>query len=127
MDHLQARSDELSAAGAIQHLGRWGPRAKTFRLGGVTFDLYACPREQWGCQLAIRTGPAAFSRRLVTTRAKGALCPDDLKFDQGRLWQQVGAEPYQPGAEGWEALETPEESDVFRALGLAYLDPEDRA
>jgi len=104
----------------------WGHRLKwcfydRSRLRDGTFksyplDIYSTTPEQWGVTLAIRTGPADFSRRLVTPRNQGGLCPSYCQFKGWRV-RHRGA-----GRE----LETPEERDVFEALGLDWIEPEDR-
>ena len=44
----------------------------------------------------------------------GGYCPPHLRFLNGRIW------------DGETALETPEEIDVFRAVGLEWIAPEKR-
>jgi DNA polymerase/3'-5' exonuclease PolX len=124
VDDLHDRLEELRAAGVIYQLGGWGPKHKTFGLDGVTIDLYTATAETWGCQLLIRTGPWQFSKRAVTQRSHGGLCPPGLKFQEGRLW--LTATDLGTGLVSVVALQTPEETDVFAALGLRYLEPEDR-
>jgi DNA polymerase/3'-5' exonuclease PolX len=78
---------------------------------GITLDLFLVhPPAEWGVILAIRTGPAPFSRALVT-RIKGRLwrCKDGwVRDDSGRR------------------VPCPTEREFFAAAGLAYLAPEDR-
>lgn len=57
---------------------------------------------------------AGSSRRLVTPQAFGGLMPPGFKFKDGALWK-----------EGW-LVATAEEEDVFRALGLVWIEPKDR-
>lgn len=78
-------------------------------------DLFSVTKETWGCQLAIRTGPAEYSKRLVTKRCLGGLCPDELEFRGGRIWTRDG-----------RALDTPDEDSVFRVLGLKFVQPWER-
>jgi DNA polymerase (family 10) len=92
--------------------GEW---YQQYLVEGMTVDFFITTPEKWGCIFLIRTGSADFSRKVMTARSQGGLCPDHLKFWSGRLW------------DGDRALETPEEKDVFQALGLAFIAPEARA
>lgn len=69
---------------------------------------------QWGLLQVIRTGPNEFSKHLVTQRAKGGWLPDGLQVRDGAIWRQAGLLP------------TWDEQDVFEALGLPFLRPEQR-
>jgi len=81
----------------------------------LAVDLFSVlPPAQWGVIMMIRTGPAEFSRRLVTPRGSGGLLPDGLRVRDGAIW------------DGEHAIATPEEDDVWRVLGLAPVAPEDR-
>jgi len=85
----------------------------------MNVDLFLCTPETWGCIFLIRTGSAEFARRVVTRRVYGGWCPNHLRFSDGRLWEYRGTELV--------ALDTPEESDVFREMGLAFIPPEQRS
>jgi DNA polymerase/3'-5' exonuclease PolX len=92
-----------------------GKKYKQFVLeGGAQLDLFLVTPETWGLQLLIRTGPADFSHRLVTGRRHGGCLPAGWKVKDGRLHGYNGA------------LETTEERDVFAALGMDWIAPEDR-
>jgi hypothetical protein len=66
---------------------------------------------QWGALLAIRTGPADYSRALVTKcKERGLDCVD------GRLVARGSG----------RELATPEEADFIRACGMSYLEPWER-
>lgn len=80
-------------------------------------DIYVTTPEQWGVTLAIRTGPADFSHRLVTPKAAGGYCPAPLQFKGWRVVERASGEP----------LPTPEEADVFRALGMDWIAPDERS
>jgi DNA polymerase/3'-5' exonuclease PolX len=104
------RDDEIIKRGRW-----WGPRHKELFFQDASFDLYIVrPPAQWGVILVIRTGPAEFSRRLVTPREYGGLMPEGFKFQNGALWRDG------------QIVDTPEEEDVFRALGLEWIEPDDR-
>jgi len=64
--------------------------------------------------MLIRTGPANFSRKMVTPKRLGGWMPDAYTVRDARIWL-----PY-------ERMETPEEEDVFRLYGLEYIEPEYR-
>lgn len=88
-------------------------------------DLFICDPETWGVIFAIRTGSADFSRQLVTQQSKGGLCPDDMYIRDGRLWKRMANTGPEPGDEDCP-LATPEETDVFAAMGLKWVQPCDR-
>jgi DNA polymerase/3'-5' exonuclease PolX len=91
-----------------------GPAFKQFEYLGMAVDLFEVTSATWGVQLTIRTGSADFSHWLVTRHTQGGALPNDLSVSAGRLWRSGSA------------LETPEEADVFRAIGLPYIAPERR-
>jgi DNA polymerase/3'-5' exonuclease PolX len=91
-----------------------GNNYRKYDLGPITLDLFLTTPEKWGCIFTIRTGSAEFSHRLVTARKFGGLCPSNLKFKDGRIW------------DGDTTLETPEEADVFKALHMYWIEPEKR-
>lgn len=80
---------------------------------GITLDLFiVTPPAQFGVVFLIRTGPAEFSRKLVTPRNQGGLMPSNYKVKDGAVWSHN------------HIIETPEESDVFDLFGLPYVEPE---
>jgi DNA polymerase/3'-5' exonuclease PolX len=112
----------------------WGPKFKRaldrVNHEGTMFaaDLFSVlPPAQWGVVYLLRTGPAEFNQRLVTQRWKGGLCPDDLCFRDGALYRMhpVG-DPVERYVAPTELVPTPEEEDVFRALGLGWIAPMER-
>ena len=64
--------------------------------------------------LAAPTRPGAFSTRLVTARRYGGGMPEGFRVRDGALW------------DGERLVATPEEADLFAALGLPWLPPEAR-
>lgn len=92
----------------------WEPKAdgKYWRgilPNGAKLDLFITTPASFGLIYLIRTGPAELSEAVVTyAKQIGRPCRE------GSLW--LGQVP----------LETPEEIDVFQALGLAYVAPEQR-
>ena len=90
---------------------------------GLQVDLFIVPPPaSFGVLLAIRTGPAAYSQRLVTlARRQGNHVAD------GAL--RLGLRDHSTPAEKLctcPVIPTPEERDFFAALGLAYVEPEAR-
>lgn len=117
---LNALVDELVASKTFERrLDKDGERAygekyKRLTYAGVALDLFiATPPAQYGVLQAIRTGPASFSKRLVTREPEGYL-PFGLYVFDGALYH------------GRIKIETPDERDVFRAIALDYLEPWER-
>lgn len=78
---------------------------------GIKLDLFLATPETWGVIYLIRTGSAEFSQRMV-----GKECwRTGYHFDDGKLFDPSG-----------QFVPTPEEQDVFSALGVEWLEPEDR-
>lgn len=91
-----------------------GERYKQFDIGPMKLDLFITTPERWGITFALRTGDARFSKKLVTPRAQGGFLPGWMKVKDGRLFH-------------WETmLETPEERDFFKKIGLRWIAPENR-
>ena len=73
-------------------------------------DLFiVMPPAHWGVIFAIRTGPAEFSKWLVSVRKPF------LSFKDGQLIHHING-----------VLSTPEEKDVFNFLNIKYLTPHQR-
>lgn len=111
--------DDVLAAAPDLVLRKDGTKFKQFVFGvgdqAITVDLFLPTTETWGVIATIRTGCAEFSNWLVTERRKGGGCPTGMKFHEGRLIGYDGT-----------PLSTPEESDVFAALELDWIAPEER-
>lgn len=84
---------------------------------GVQYDIFIATRDTWGCVYLIRTGSADFTRKIVTQKSYGGYCPNELYFHDARMWSRKDSS---------KPLDTPEEEDVFKAIGLPYVAPEDR-
>lgn len=91
-----------------------GDRYQQYGLGICKAGIFVTTPEQWGMIYTIRTGSAEFSHRLVTPRMYGGLLPEGFCVKDGRLWNRG------------VALETPEEQDVFKAIGKQWVEPENR-
>jgi DNA polymerase/3'-5' exonuclease PolX len=96
-----------------------GPKYKKLMLPeGIAVDLFiVTPPAQWGVQFMIRTGPAEFSRWMVTKRMLGGALPNHCYVDKGSVWD---------GKNGQQIC-MPEEQDYFRFCGLAWREPRLRA
>lgn len=93
-----------------------GPHFKQIDLGPCNLDLFITTREQWGVIFTIRTGSADFSHALVTPRNQGGLLPSYLQVKEGRIIHRSTGKMY----------DTYEEADVFKVMGLKWIEPEDR-
>jgi DNA polymerase/3'-5' exonuclease PolX len=118
---LDPRLERLARDGVLEPI-RGGNYYKQFAVpaAGCKLDLFLCNRDTWGMIFTVRTGSAQFSHRLVTPRGvmtsdgQPGMLPPRMKVRDARIW------------EGDRALETPEEEDVFRVVGLGWIEPEGR-
>jgi DNA polymerase/3'-5' exonuclease PolX len=111
---LDAYAESLRSEGAWTKRHAWGDRYKAFDYQGVPVDLFIVrPPAQWGVILAIRTGPADFSKRLVTRALECG-----MHVDGGALLDDSGSAVLHP--------EVVTEEMVFAALGWNYRPPEER-
>lgn len=96
----------------------WGPKSKRalWWYGGqeIKVDLFATDAACWPVVFALRTGDAEFSHALVTPRNAGGLLPNGMRVTDGRLY--AGAHP----------VALAEESDLFDALDLPWINPRER-
>jgi DNA polymerase/3'-5' exonuclease PolX len=113
---LEARINTLFMERAYLAATKRGPRYKQLvLLEGIHLDLFIVqPPAEWGVQKLIRTGPADFSQFCVTQKNKGGALPSYLHVKDGAIWHRS------------KKIETPEEEDVFRILGMEYIEPKDR-
>lgn len=132
IDLVDARCRELLGRGVfaprldVNGRSALGRRYKRLLYRGFPLDLFSTTREQWGVILLLRTGPAEFNRQLVLKRSQGGWLPRGLFFRDGWLWRlppPYDGDPAHPAT----PVPTPEEEDVFRALGLVYVPPEQRS
>lgn len=101
----------------------FGEKVQRIVYHGVQIECYGVIGEaQWAVAHAIRTGPAEYSRKLVTRRCEGGFLPDDMKVEGLQLWRiHHGMYQYQrvPLAD--------DERAFFHALGFKRVpDPHDR-
>ena len=78
---------------------------------GVKLDLFRATPSNWGLIFAIRTGSAYFSHSILASGwvRKG------YKSEDGLLYNKSGM-----------VVEVPEEADLFKLIGVKYLEPERR-
>jgi DNA polymerase/3'-5' exonuclease PolX len=106
--------DALFAEGNYK-LIKSGTRYKQVDLGDINLDLF-CVIEpaQWGVLFLIRTGPADYSHRFVTKKQQGGLLPSNMQVKDGAIWCNG------------KMFDTPEEADVYKLIGAAYVEPGER-
>lgn len=114
--------DQLVESGTIQKQiksddrARWGKRYRACLFEGVVHEVFIADTKNWGCQLAIRTGPAEYSQELVTRI-----------LVRGRLRQQGGYLCYASGKSFGDIYPCPDEQSFFAAAGLSSVPtPADR-
>jgi len=90
-----------------------GPVYRQISWRGVRVDLYTCERGNWGWILFHRTGPGYLRAKIGSMLvARGFAAVD------GWIWDARGL--------SIDRVETPEEEDVFRLLGIPPLTPDRR-
>lgn len=77
----------------------------------IKLDLFLTTPNTWGITYLVRTGSAEFNARVFGLEARKA----QHHFRDGKLFNEVNQE-----------VKCPEEIDVFNALGLAWIEPQDR-
>jgi DNA polymerase/3'-5' exonuclease PolX len=115
---LDQRLDQLKAEGRLKPGRGEGAKQKSYELGafpGVQIELYICDAQCWGVHQAIRTGPAAFSKRLVTPRDHGGFLPAGHNVMDGFRLYLWG-----------EFVPTRNEVEFFDAIGLDWSEPSKR-
>lgn len=85
---------------------------------GLQVDLFSATADTFGIIYLIRTGPADYSRRMVTDMRRRGFHVGGGALHRGGL----GC-----GAYTCEVVPTPEEGDVYRALGLTFISPDLRS
>lgn len=121
--------NELVEQGRLQ-LVKGGEKYRQYvitRSSPMCLDLFIVRPETWGVQYTIRTGPAQFSKALVTPRCQGGLLPDNMRIADGRLWRCRRDLRNGDVLEDGEAIETPTEQQLFSAIGIEWIEPWCRA
>lgn len=134
--------DELLNSGRLLPGRCRGERYAQFGIpsvDGLKLDLFMTTPGSWGVILAIRTGPADYSKRLVTRRCYRGLLPDDMRVDEGRLfagcrWEratkfdpQLGEYEVDDLVEPGAPIDTPTEELFFDAIDQPWVHPANRS
>jgi DNA polymerase/3'-5' exonuclease PolX len=90
-----------------------GPVYRQFTWRGVRVDVYTCERGNWGWILFHRTGPGYLRAKIGSMLVDRGFAAVD-----GWIWDARGL--------SIDRVETPEEADVFRVLGIPPLPPDRR-
>jgi hypothetical protein len=145
-----ARTDELVTRGVLakrlvnsaggKQLPRWGEKLRwaAHTASGANVDFYTADALNWGYQSILRTGPGEANDTLVTVdgvknrNGHVGILPRNLIFNGGRLWKlpRPVAQRYAGDMTipvGSVEIPTPEEEDVFAAVGLPWLPPDARS
>lgn len=93
-----------------------GERFQRLLCKGFALDVFSCLEPaQWGVIKLIRTGSGDFNKRFVLQWSQGGkILRAGMQIRDGALYDRGVLVP------------TPEEIDVFKAVGLAYLEPWER-
>jgi hypothetical protein len=103
-----------------------GEKQKRFELvgrGGLTLELFIVDPVRWGVAMAIRTGPALFSKALVTERSRGGLLPEGHAVHDLRVWARCTRDGDGEVLGVAEPLPTPREEDVLRITCGRWVEP----
>lgn len=94
----------------------FGPKSQRLIFEDKPIDIFSVlPPAQYGVILLLRTGSGDFSKQFVTPWAmQGTFLQPGQKIHEGSLYQNGKVVP------------TPEEQDVFDAVGKRFIKPEDR-
>jgi len=99
---------------------RWGPKYKRaiHCTSGIIIELFRAEPRNWGYIFALRTGPAAFNKLLVTKRAQGGALPPHITLQGGYVWDN---QPLIP-----TIIPILTEHAFFALLDLPLIPPQDR-
>lgn len=97
----------------IGHVERGGEKyKKIIHPEGISIDLFiVTPPAQWGVIFMLRTGPAEFSKWMVTQRNRGGALPSDCRVSKGAVWRDG------------KIIEMPNEMDYFELCGVDCVEP----
>lgn len=112
-ERLDARGGRAWGERFVRAIYHGGPSAPGQAGRDVALDVFmVLPPAQWGLILLIRTGDSEFAKQALTRwhEVSGG------HSENGRLLTSLGA-----------PRPTPEEADVFQALGWSYVAPQDRS
>lgn len=98
---------------------------------GLLCDLFITDRRRYGYTFTIRTGPSEFSKALVSRALiRKMFFKDGLLHNHAPVYVERNGRrevsPCEAGERCVRIIPTPEELDLFQALGLPYIEPKDR-
>lgn len=111
-EEVEALSGPIAKAVYPDMRHRWGEKYRGVVFNGFRHEVFIADEQNWGSILAIRTGPADYSRMLVTKL-----------LDARRYRQQDGYVRY---ASDGAIRAVPTEEEFFRLCGVEYVAPEER-
>jgi len=114
INHLEPLLNNLSSIFGQAIFIKNGPKQKQIDLGIIILDLFLTTVERWPVIYTIRTGSAEFSKWLVTKRRFGGALPWGMEISDGYLWKNG------------ENVPLATEKELFAAVGLPWIEPEDR-
>ena len=82
----------------------------------IQLELYLASPATWPLVVAIRTGPAAFSKSIVTPAAQGGRLMDGYRIHSGRLWHEATEAP----------IDLESERQFLTTYAGGWLEPADR-
>ncbi|MCK6458191.1 MAG: hypothetical protein L6Q92_16885 [Phycisphaerae bacterium] len=113
---LVERAQHLAHAGRLEIKpppadARFGDRCLVLRCDGIDHELFCCWPENWGCVLAIRTGPPSFVRELAARLLSNG-------YELQRNWLQCWRPSMQPMEIVPYTVDCPDEETLFRLAGI---------
>ena len=112
---------DLRATGVLQdrldkdQRPHFGEKSQRCLFQGYALDIFSATEDNFGLIYLLRTGPAKFSKAFVTQHSDGGTyLPVGMRVEGGHLIDRS------------VKLRTPEERDVFEAIGKEFIAPEDR-
>ena len=117
---LAGSIEEMLANGSLKRGRCNGPKFQQYFLpahGMAKLDLFLTGLDNFGLILAIRTGPASYSKSIVTQRSKQGLLKSWLKVSEGQLTViDTGG-----------IIPTPEEYDFLQKYAGGWVEPHQRS
>lgn len=103
-----------------------GPRQKRIELvgrGGLCVEFFCVDAVRFGVAMAIRTGPSAFSKAIVTERSRGGLLPDGHAVLDNRIWSRCTRNEKHEAVEVDAPLPTSKEEQVLKIVCGRWIEP----